>query len=40
MLQSSRQPDLALKAFRPEGDRKLGMEDLEGDRAVVSQIVG
>ena len=38
MLQPGGQPDLALKPLGPEGGGELGVEHLQGDRAVVAQV--
>jgi hypothetical protein len=40
MLQAGGEADLALKALGPEGGRELGEEDLEGDGAVVAEVLG
>ena len=39
MLQPGGEPDLALEALGPERGGQLGVEHLEGDRAVVLDVV-
>ena len=39
MLEPSGRPDLAQETLRTEGGTEVGVEDLEGDRAVVLEVV-
>jgi hypothetical protein len=40
VLEPRGEPDLALKALGAEGVSEIGVKDLEGDRAVVADVVG
>ena len=40
MLQLGGEADLALEAVGAEGEGELGEEELEGDRAVVAEVLG
>jgi hypothetical protein len=40
MLKPGGEPDLALKAFRPQIGGELRVEDLQRDRAVVPEVIG
>ncbi len=39
MLQPRGEPDLLLESLRSQARRDFGMEDLEGDRPVVAQVL-
>ena len=40
MLEPGGEPDLALEPIGPERGGELGEQDLEGDRAVVAEVLG